>query len=157
MPWLLTSPGHNQGSHLLCRINASLSSTREALTHWGQVIHICISNLDIIGSDNGLSPVRCQAIIWTNAAILSIRPYGTYFSEISFTIQKFSFKELQLKLSSVKWRPFCLCLNVLNSMCNLIVDFFIRKSGPCFNIATVFACMGIPCTRFACTVIQYCI
>ena len=25
-------------------------------------------------SDNGLSPVRRQAIIWTNVAILSIRP-----------------------------------------------------------------------------------
>ena len=35
-----------------------------------------------IASDNGLSPVRHQAIIWTNAVILSIRPYGTYFSEI---------------------------------------------------------------------------
>ena len=31
-------------------------------------------NLPIIGSDNGLSPGRRQAIIWTNAAILSIRP-----------------------------------------------------------------------------------
>ena len=27
-----------------------------------------------IGSDNGLLPVQCQVIIWTNAAILSIRP-----------------------------------------------------------------------------------
>ena len=31
----------------------------------------------IIGSDNGLSPVRRQAIIWTNAEILSIRCLGT--------------------------------------------------------------------------------
>ena len=31
-------------------------------------------NLPIIGSDNGLSPGRRPAIIWTNAAILSIRP-----------------------------------------------------------------------------------
>ena len=28
--------------------------------------HICIGNLAIIGSDNGLSPGWCQAIIWTN-------------------------------------------------------------------------------------------
>ena len=27
------------------------------LTHWGRVTHICVSNLTIIGSDNGLSPV----------------------------------------------------------------------------------------------------
>ena len=28
----------------------------------------------IVGSDNGLSPVRRQAIIWNNAGILSIGP-----------------------------------------------------------------------------------
>ena len=56
-----------------------------------------------IGLDNGLSPVRRQAIIWTNAYILSIRLYrqGTYFSEILFKSQKFSFKEMHLKMSSV--------------------------------------------------------
>ena len=35
-----------------------------------------------IDSDNGLSPVRRQAITWTNAAVLSIGLLGTYFSEI---------------------------------------------------------------------------
>ena len=30
------------------------------------------NNLDIICSDNSLLPVKHQAIIWTNAAILSI-------------------------------------------------------------------------------------
>ena len=30
--------------------------TATALTHWGCVMHICISKLTIIGSDNGLSP-----------------------------------------------------------------------------------------------------
>ena len=29
-------------------------------------MHICVSELAIIGSDNGLSPHRRQAIIWTN-------------------------------------------------------------------------------------------
>ena len=46
------------------------------LTHWGGVTHICVSKLTIIGSDNGLSPGRRQAIIWTNAGILLIRPLG---------------------------------------------------------------------------------
>ena len=36
--------------------------------------NMCISNLTIIGSDNGLSPVWRQAIIWTNAWILLIGP-----------------------------------------------------------------------------------
>ena len=36
----------------------------------------------IIGSDDGLSPGRRQAIIWTNAGIVLIRPLGTNFNEI---------------------------------------------------------------------------
>ena len=35
-------------------------------THRGRVTHICVGNLTIIGSDNGLSPGRRQAIAWTN-------------------------------------------------------------------------------------------
>ena len=57
-----------------------------SLTHWGRVTHICVSNLTIIGSDNGLSPDRRQAIIWTNAGILLIGPLGTNFSEILIEI-----------------------------------------------------------------------
>ena len=79
------------------------------LTHWGQVTHICF----IIGSDNGLSPGRRQAIFWTNAGILLIGPLGTNFSEISSEIHTFSFKKMHLK-TSAKWRPFCLSLTVLN-------------------------------------------
>ena len=33
------------------------------LTHWGRVTHICVGKQTIIGSDNGLSPGRRQAII----------------------------------------------------------------------------------------------
>ena len=83
------------------------------LTHWGRVTHICVVKLTIIGSDNGLSPGRCQAIIWTNAGILLIGPLGTNFSEISIGILIFSFKKMCLKVLSTKWRPLCLGLNVL--------------------------------------------
>ena len=61
------------------------------LTHWGQVTHICVSKLTVIGSDNGLSPDRRQAIIWINSGILLIGPSGTNFGEISIEI--FSFKK----------------------------------------------------------------
>ena len=44
------------------------------LTHWGRVTHICVGKQTILGLDNGLSPGRRQAIIWTNAAILSSGP-----------------------------------------------------------------------------------
>ena len=62
------------------------------LTHWGRVMHICVGNLTIFGSDNGLLPGRCQAIIWTNAGVLVIGPLGTNFSEISIEICAFSRK-----------------------------------------------------------------
>ena len=76
------------------------------LTHWGRVTHICVSKLTTTVSDNGLSPGRRQAIIWTNARILSISPLGTTFSEISIGVQTFSFKKMELKMSSAKWRRF---------------------------------------------------
>ena len=82
--------------------------------------HICVSNLTIIGSDNGLSPGRRQAIIWTNAGILLIGPLGTNFSELSIEIQTFSFKKNHLKVSSAKWRPFCVGLNVLTTVKHLL-------------------------------------
>ena len=91
---------------------------RLPLTHWGRVMHICVGKLTIIGSDNGLLPGWCQAIIWTNAGILLIWPLGTNFNEILFGFQTFSFKEMHLKMSSAKWRPFCLGLNVLRICCH---------------------------------------
>ena len=145
--------------------------------------HICFSKLIIIGSDNGLSPDRHQAIIWTNAGILSIWPLGAnqyicvimsamasqitsltivystvysgadqrkhqssaslafvrgihrwpvnslhkgpvtrkmfpfddviMFSEISIEIPIFSFNKMHIKMSSGKWRSFCLGINML--------------------------------------------
>ena len=83
------------------------------LTHWGRVTHLCVGKLTIIGSDNDLSPGRRQAIIWINAGILLVRPLGTKFNEILIGIQTFSFKKMYLKMSSAKWHPFCLSLNVL--------------------------------------------
>ena len=74
---------------------------------------IGVSDETIIGSDNGLSPGRRQAIIWTNDEILLIGPSGTNFSEILIEILAFSFKKMRLKVSSAKWRPFCLGLDVL--------------------------------------------
>ena len=90
------------------------------LTHWGRVTHICVGKLTIIGSDNGLSPGRRQAIIWTNAGILLIGPLGTNFSEILIAIETVSFKKKHLKMSSGKCRPFCLGLNVLMDSWNNI-------------------------------------
>ena len=76
--------------------------------------HICISKLIIIGSDNGLVPGRCQAII-TNDGKLLIWPVQTNFCEI---LSKFktSLKKIHFKMSSVKRWPFCLSLNLLRKI-----------------------------------------
>ena len=76
--------------------------------------HICVGKLAIIDSDNGLSPGRRQAIIWTNAGILLIGPLGTNFSEIWIGIEIFSIKEVHLNMLSAKWRLFDRGLNELN-------------------------------------------
>ena len=60
------------------------------LTHWGRVTYICVGDLTIIGSDNGLSPVRRQATIWTNVGMLLIWSLGTNLNENLFRIWKFS-------------------------------------------------------------------
>ena len=91
-----------------------LSKTlRLSLTHWGRVTHIYVTKLIASGSDNGLSPARRQDIIWTNAGILLIEPLGTNSCEILTEIYTFSLNKIHLKMSSGKWWPFCLSLNVL--------------------------------------------
>ena len=105
---------------VVCEMSAILSRpqcvkthcVRQRLTHWRRVTHICVGKLSIVGSDNGLSPGRRQAIIWTNDGILLIEPLGTKFSEISIKIRTFSFNKMHLKMSSGNWWPFCLGLSV---------------------------------------------
>ena len=105
--------------------------TLSQLTHWGRVTHICVGNLAIIGSDNGLSPGRRQAIIWTNAGILLIRTLGTNFSEILGKIHSFSFQKMHLKMSSAKGRLFSFGLNELNvSQCSILNH---QTSGPKYD------------------------
>ena len=68
--------GQKCGNHF----HVMMASCLLHFTHWGRMTHICVGNLTIIGSDNGLSPGRRQAITWTNVGILLIGPQGTNFS-----------------------------------------------------------------------------
>ena len=82
------------------------------LTHWGRVTHVCVSKLTIIGSNNGLSPGRSQAIIWTNAGILLIRTLGTNFSEMLSEIltvlsKKNAFERVVCEIAAILSRPQC--------------------------------------------------
>ena len=106
-----------------CTLNAMYEYTEklllQILPHWDRVTHICISKIAIISSDNGLLPGHWQAIIWTNAGILLIRPLGTNLSEIVIEIHIFLFKKMHLKISSGNWQRFCLRLNVLMTLCSI--------------------------------------
>ena len=125
----ITNSGHGSQNMLICFFTDVFTSNNvvavSLLTHWGRVTHICVSSDPTsIGSDNGLSPGRRQAIIRTNAGILLKGSLGTSFSEILIEILLFSFKKMHLKVSSVKRRPFCLSLNVLTlQICHILVSF----------------------------------
>ena len=92
--------------------NAYIYVSQSLLTHWGWVMHIFVRNVNIIGSDNDLAPGWCQAINWINDGILLIWTSGTNFIEISIEINTFSLNKMHFKISSGKWWPFCLGLNV---------------------------------------------
>ena len=71
--------------------------------------HICVGKTTIIGSDNGLSPGRRQAIILTNAGILLIGILGTSFSENlkrnSYMFSQENAFENVCEMASILWRP----------------------------------------------------
>ena len=108
---------NNKGAlwHLLGSNFRSAYEQNWQCVHRLWVTHIPVSKLTITDSVNGLLPGQCQAIIWTNAGLLLIGPLGTNFSEIVIQIHTFSLKKMHLKLSSGKWRPFCLALDVLKN------------------------------------------
>ena len=76
------------------------------LSHWGRVTHIWVSKLTTIDSDNDLSPGHYLNQCWN-----FVNPLGTNFSENLIEIYTFSSKKMaHFKMSSGKWRPFCLGL-----------------------------------------------
>ena len=85
--------------------------------------HICISKLTIIGSNNGLSPDRRQAITWINDGLSLITPLGTNFSEIWSEIHTFHSRECILEtvvceMASILSRPQCVeLLHVFSHLC----------------------------------------
>ena len=98
------------------------------------MIHICVCNLFIIVSVNGLLPGQCQAIIWNNDGILLNGPLGTNFSEILIEIYTFSFKKMHLKiLSGICW-PFCFGYNMLITISaadNLVLTQYLLFKNSC--------------------------
>ena len=93
----------------LCILRTPINSLRPSDAYMRQ-------KLIMIGSDNGLSPGRCRAIIWISAGILLTGPLRTNLIDILIKTDAFSFKKIRLQMSSWKWRPFSLSLNVLKRL-----------------------------------------
>ena len=98
-------------------------------------IYVMVKGVNI-GSDNGLSPRRLQAIIWINADILLSRSQGTYFNEILFANQTFSSKEMFLyaRLKNGRIMPWQ-CPSVRLSVCPSVRPGFPDFSSTCFEIS----------------------
>ena len=95
--------------------------------HTEALRHVSVNQIIIIGSCYVM--VWCLVITGTNDDWLSVRPLSTEFNkiwikilqtfpfkmenEILSAIHTSSFKKMHLKISSAKWRPFFLGLNVL--------------------------------------------
>ena len=74
--------------------------------------HICVDNLTVTGSDNGLSPGRRQAIIGINDGILLIGQSGINFSEVLIEnsyifIDENAFENVVWKMAAILSRPQC--------------------------------------------------
>ena len=92
------------------------------LTHWGRVTHICVGNLTIIGSDNGLSPRRRQAITWTNVGILLTGPLQCR-NKLQWNVNRNSYIFIQENpFENVVWKMAAIlswpqCVNMPGRMC----------------------------------------
>ena len=124
--------GKHIGAISWCFVHCQQPPIDSVITHCVRVTHICVDSLTIIGSDD-LSPGWRQAIIWTNPGLLSIETLGTNFSEILIKIQNFSFMKMHLKISSGKWRPSCLSLNVFMSASVSTRDSTIHTGPPTYS------------------------
>ena len=94
------------------------TETKQAVLHYRDIAKLYLKRQvlkfrTIICSDNGLSPGRRQAVIWTNSEILLILTLGTHFREILSMNDTFLFKKMHLKISFAKWRQFCIGLSIL--------------------------------------------
>ena len=89
-------------------------------THWCRVTHICVGNLPITDSDNGLAPSRTQRFGSLMLEYCWLDPIvdWTNFSEILIETHAFSLKKMHLKMLSEKiWSHL-----VSASMCQAELD-----------------------------------
>ena len=82
------------------------------LTHWGRVTHIRVSNLTIIGSDNGLSPRSAPTRYlnqWWNIVNWTLRNklQWNFNRNSNIFINKNAFEDVVCEMVSILSRPQC--------------------------------------------------
>ena len=110
--YILPPDGTTSLSTLVCILLWTTDSSVAKISHVHSLRRsddICLSKLTIIGSDNGLSPARRQAIIWTNAGILLTESIGTKFNVVDsyIFIQENPVKDIAWEMSAILSRPQC--------------------------------------------------
>ena len=97
--WIGRVPSRQAVFVLLTSVNSSPPPTHPTPTHPTptptppSAAYMSVNPVSI-GSDNGLSPIRHQAITWTNAELSLIGPWGTNFTEIRNKVQNFSLMKM---------------------------------------------------------------
>ena len=85
-------------------------SWRLGLTHWSRVMHICISKLTILGSDNGLAPSHYLNQGWNIVNwILRSKPQWNLNRNSYISIQENVFENVIWKVAAILWHQ---CVNV---------------------------------------------
>ena len=89
-------------------ISGALALSRWSdVAHWGRVTHVCVSELNTIGSGNGLSPERHQAIIWTSAGMLLIGPLRALNQSSNIFNHENALENVVCQMASILSRPQC--------------------------------------------------
>ena len=97
-----------------------------SLTHCDRMTHICVGKLTIIGSENGLSPRRRQANIWTNAGSFLIESLEQtsmkYQSEFKYFHWRKCAENVVCEMTSILSRPRCVNRALFFISCNPFID-----------------------------------
>ena len=98
--------GHNRYRHCLWILMLNKWS---ALTHWGQVTHICISKLTIIGSDNGMmAPSHYLKQRWNIVNLNLANKVKWIFNWIWYIfIQENAFENVACEMAAILSWPQC--------------------------------------------------
>ena len=99
------------GNQMNCRLNVDQFNIMkyrakfQFLTHWGRVMHICVSKLIIFCSDNGLAPGRRQAIHRNQYIFIQENAFENVFCEMAAILSQLQCVNefRKLKAGSVRW------------------------------------------------------